>query len=105
MMAEEEVDRRGKSAESRMKEGEQTVSAERKEIQALGAEKKKKLDAATAEREKIIAPFPEDLRLLYTPIANRHNGTRTAEASDQPRRARGMRILPNIIQKQHSYII
>src|SRR3989454_12856686 len=46
MMAGEELDRRVKLAESRLKEAEQAVAAERKEIQAQGAEKKKQLDAA-----------------------------------------------------------
>src|SRR5207245_7713249 len=64
MMAAEEVERRVKIAESRLKDTEQAVAAERKEIQSQGTEKKKQLDAATAEREKIIAPVPEDLRKL-----------------------------------------
>src|SRR5882762_5555244 len=41
MMAGEELDRRVKVTESRLKEAEQAVAAERKEIQAHGAEKKK----------------------------------------------------------------
>src|SRR3977135_2702873 len=65
MMAGEELDRRVKLAESRLKEAEQAVGAERKEIQSQGAEKKKHLEAALAERERIIAPVPEDLRELY----------------------------------------
>src|SRR5712671_6934736 len=84
MMAAEEVERRVKITESRLKEAEQAVATERKEIQAQGAEKKKRLDAATAEREKIIAPVPGDLRDLYARIAKRHNGTAMAEARDGP---------------------
>src|ERR1700736_2757468 len=56
MMSGEELDRRVKLAESRLKEAEQAVAAERKEIQAQGAEKKKNLEAVLAERERIIAP-------------------------------------------------
>src|SRR5260370_31689056 len=41
MMAAEEAERRVKIAESRLKEAEQTAAAERKEIQAQGAERKK----------------------------------------------------------------
>src|SRR5437879_1489643 len=63
MMAAEEAERRVKIAESRLKEAEQAVAAERKEIQAQGTEKKKQLEAATAAREKIIVP--EDLSELY----------------------------------------
>src|SRR5947207_15823283 len=60
MMGAEEVERRVKIAESRMKEAEQAGAAERKEIQLQGAEKKKQLESATPKRERIIAPVPED---------------------------------------------
>jgi predicted nucleic acid-binding Zn-ribbon protein len=99
MMAAEEVERRVKIAEGRLKEAEQAVAAERKEIQAQSAEKKKQLDAATAERAKIIAPVPEDLRVLYERIAKRHNGTAMAEARDGQCRGCGMRVLPHILQE------
>ena len=98
MMAAEEVERRVKIAESRLKDIEQAVAAERKEIQSQGAGKKKQLDGATAEREKIIAPVPEDLRELYARIAKRHNGTAMAEARDGQCRGCGMRVLPHILQ-------
>src|SRR5882724_3281704 len=99
MMGAEEVERRVKIAESRLKEAEQAVAAERKEIQLQGAEKKRQLEAATAEREKIIAPVPEDLRELYARIAKRHNGTAMAEARDGQCRGCGMRVLPHILQE------
>jgi len=99
MMAGEELDRRVKLAESRLKEAEQAVAAERKEIQAQGAEKKKQLDAVLAERERIIGPVPEDLRELYVRIAKRHNGTAMAEARDGQCRGCGMRVLPHILQE------
>ena|SRR5438132_8316937 len=97
MMAAEEAERRVKIAESRLKEAEQAVATERKEIQAQGTEKKKQLEAATAAREKIIAP--EDLRELYARIAKRHNGTAMAEARDGQCRGCGMRVLPHILQE------
>jgi uncharacterized protein len=99
MMAAEEVERRVKIAESRLKEAEQAVAAERKEIQAQGTEKKKLLDAALADHEKIIAPVPEDLCVLYDRVAKRHNGTAMAEARDGQCRGCGMRVLPHIIQE------
>ena len=99
MMAAEETERRVKIAESRLKEAEQAVAAERKEIQAQGTEKKKQLDAALAEHEKIIAPVPEDVRVLYDRVAKRHNGTAMAEARDGQCRGCGMRVLPHIIQE------
>src|SRR2546428_8815214 len=98
MMTAEEAERRVKIAESRLKEAEQAVAAERKEIQAQGTEKKKQLDAATVEREKIIAPVPEDLRELYARIAKRHNGTAMAEARDGQCRGGGIRVLPHVLQ-------
>jgi len=99
MMAGEELDRRVKLAESRLKEAEQAGAAERKEIQAQGAEKKKQLEAVLGERERVIAPVPEDLRELYVRIAKRHNGTAMAEARDGQCRGCGMRVLPHILQE------
>jgi uncharacterized protein len=99
MVAAEDVERRMKNAESRLKEAELAVAAERKEIQAQGTEKKKQLDAAMVEREKVIAPVPEDLRELYARIGKRHNGTSMAEARDGQCRGCGMRVLPHIIQE------
>src|SRR5215470_3886063 len=64
MMKAEEAERRVKLAESRLKEAEQSLAAEKKAIEAQAADLKRKLDAATAEREKTIAPVPEDLRDL-----------------------------------------
>jgi predicted nucleic acid-binding Zn-ribbon protein len=99
MMAGEELDRRVNLAESRLKEAEQAVAAERKEIQVQGAEKKKHLEAVLAERERIVAPVPEDLRELYVRIAKRHNGAAMAEARDGQCRGCGMRVLPHILQE------
>jgi len=99
MMNAEAIERRLKTAESRLKEAEQSVALERKEMEAQGAERKKRLEAANAEREKIIAPVPEDLRELYARIAKRHNGSAMAEARDGQCRGCGMRVLPHILQE------
>jgi predicted nucleic acid-binding Zn-ribbon protein len=99
MMTSEDLDRRVKLAESRLKEAELVVAAERKEIHAQGTEKKKQLEAVVAERERIIVPVPEDLRELYARIAKRHNGTAMAEARDGQCRGCGMRVLPHILQE------
>jgi len=99
MMSSEDLDRRVKLAESRLKEAEQVVAAERKEIHARGTEKKKQLEAVLAERERIIVPVPEDLRELYARVAKRHNGTAMAEARDGQCRGCGMRVLPHILQE------
>jgi predicted nucleic acid-binding Zn-ribbon protein len=99
MMASEDLDRRVKLAESRLKDAEQVVVAERKEIHAQGTEKKKQLEAVLAERERIIVLVPEDLRELYARIAKRHNGTAMAEAREGQCRGCGMRVLPHILQE------
>jgi uncharacterized protein len=102
MMKAEEVERRVKLAESRLKEAEQNLAAERKSIEAQAAEVKKKLEAATGEREGIIAPVPEDLRDLYARIAKRHGGTAMAQVRDDQCRGCGLRVLPHIVQELRS---
>jgi uncharacterized protein len=102
MMSAEEVERRLKLADFRLKEAEQAAASERKQIEAQGLEKKKLLEAALAEREKTIAPVPEELRELYARISKRHNGTALAEARDGQCRGCGMRVLPHILQELRS---
>jgi predicted nucleic acid-binding Zn-ribbon protein len=98
MMKAEDAERRVKLAESRLKEAEQALAAEKKTIEAQAAELKEKLEAATAEHEKVIAPVPEDLRDLYMRIAKRHNGTAMAQVRDDQCRGCGLRVLPHIVQ-------
>jgi predicted nucleic acid-binding Zn-ribbon protein len=57
------------------------------------------LDVAVAERERALAPVPEDLRELYARIAKRHQGIALAEARDGQCRGCGMRVLPHILQQ------
>jgi uncharacterized protein len=99
MMGGEDSERRVKSAEAALKQAEQAIAAERKEIEAQQSAKKKALDAAVAERERALAPISEDLRVLYTRIAKRHNGVALAEARDGQCRGCGMRVLPHILQQ------
>src|SRR6266852_9695461 len=99
MMGAEDSDRRVKNAESALKSAEQTIAAERKEMHTQYAEKKKELDTALADRERAIAPIPEDLRVLYERVAKRHNGVALAEARDGQCRGCGMRVLPHILQQ------
>jgi predicted nucleic acid-binding Zn-ribbon protein len=98
MMAGEDVERRVKNSEANLKQAEQSVAVERKDIETQQAARKKELDAALAEREKALAPVPEDLRVLYDRIAKRHNGTALALARDGQCRGCGMRVLPHIVQ-------
>jgi uncharacterized protein len=98
MMAGEDVELRVKNSEANLKQAEQSVAIERKDIETQQAARKKELDAATAEREKALAPIPDDLRTLYDRIAKRHNGTALALARDGQCRGCGMRVLPHILQ-------
>ncbi len=98
MMTGEEAERRVKHAEANLREDEQAINAEKKRIQSLNTEKKKGLEVLLAERERTIAPVPQDMRDLYERIAKRHHGTALAEARDGQCRGCGMRVLPHILQ-------
>ena len=98
MMALEEVDRRVKRTEADLKESEQAIAAEKKQMQVQYGEKNKKLEAAAAEREGIAKKVPEDLLELYTRVAKRHQGSALAEARGEQCRACGMRVLPHTLQ-------
>src|SRR5579859_1990813 len=99
MMGGEDSERRVKSAEAALKQAEQAIAGERKEIEAQQAAKKKALAAAVAERERALAPIAEYLRVLYERIAKRHHGIALAEARDGQCRGCGMRVLPHILQQ------
>ena len=99
MMAGEESERRVRIAESALKQVEQSIAAERKEIEAQQSQRKKELDAALAARERAIAPIPEDLRELYARIAKRHHGVALAQIREGQCRGCGMRVLPHMIQQ------
>ncbi len=99
MMAGEESERRVKVAETALKQVEQSIAVERKEIETQQGARKKDLEAALAERERALAPVPEDLRELYARIAKRHHGVALAEARDGQCRGCGMRVLPHILQQ------
>src|SRR6266852_497742 len=99
MMAGEESERRLKVAETALKQAEQSIAVERKEIETQQGARKKDLEAALAERERALSPVPEDLRELYARIAKRHHGVALAEARDGQCRGCGMRVLPHILQQ------
>jgi uncharacterized protein len=98
MVTGEDAERRVKNAEANFRDAEQAVNAEKKQIQALNAEKKKALETLLAERARVIAPVPEDMRDLYERIAKRHHGNALAEARDGQCRGCGLRVLPHILQ-------
>ena len=98
MMTADDLDRRVKSAEARLREAETLIAAERDQIKARGVEEKKQLQAALATREQAIAPVPEDMRVLYDRIAKRHHGTALARVRDDQCKGCGLRVLPHVIQ-------
>jgi len=98
MMVLEEVDRRVKRTEAELREAEQVIAAEKKQMQVQFGGKSKKLEAATAERGELAKKVPEDLLELYTRVAKRHPGTAMAEARGEQCRSCGMRVLPHVIQ-------
>jgi uncharacterized protein len=99
MMAGEEAERRVRTADTALKQAEQSIAVERKEIEIKQSQKKTEMDAAVAERERAIALVPEDLRDLYARIAKRHNGIALAETRDGQCRGCGMRVLPHTLQQ------
>src|SRR5436305_1501972 len=98
MMGAEESETRVKNAEANLRNSEQAVNAEKRQIQILNSEKKKALEALLAERDRVVAPVPEDMRVLYDRISKRHHGTALAEARDGQCRGCGLRVLPHILQ-------
>ena len=98
MMGVEEVERRMKRVEADLREAEQAVAEENKQIQAQYGEEKKKLEAAMAERAQVAAKVPEDLMELYTRIAKKHPGSAMGEVRDDQCKGCGMRVLPHVVQ-------
>jgi uncharacterized protein len=98
MMALEEIDRRVKHTEADLKEAEQAIAVEKKQMQVQFGAKSKKMEVATLERADVARKVPGDVLELYTRIAKRHPGTAMAEARDEQCRACGMRVLPHALQ-------
>ena len=87
-----------KQAESILRQDEQLVGTVATIFRRKTAAKKKELEAALAEREKAVAPIPDDLRVLYDRIAKRHNGTALAHVQDDQCKGCGLRVLPHTLQ-------
>jgi len=98
MMALEDVERRVRRADADLKESENAIAAEKKQLQLDYGEKKMKAETQAAKREQIAKTVPEDLLDLYTRISRKHTGSALAEARDGQCRACGMRILPHTLQ-------
>jgi predicted nucleic acid-binding Zn-ribbon protein len=98
MMKIEEAERRVKRLEAELKESEQVIAAEKKDIEEQFAGKKKAWEAATTERRGIAKKIPEDLLELYERIAKKHPGSALAQVREGQCRACGLRALPHTIQ-------
>jgi predicted nucleic acid-binding Zn-ribbon protein len=98
MMALEDVERRVRRAEADLKELENAITAEKKQLQIEYGEKKKKAEAQAVEREQIAKSVPDDVLDLYTRISRKHVGSALAEVREGQCRACGMRILPHTLQ-------
>ena len=99
MMAVEEAEKKVKSAEAALKDAEQSVAADRKDIENRARETNRKMLAEISAREKLAAQIPEDVVERFTRIAKRHHGVALAEAVDEQCRGCGMRILPHMFQE------
>lgn len=99
MVASEEFDRRVKAADAALKQAEKDTQAERQEIEAARTAAQQKMDEAQTERDRAIAPVPEDMRDLYTRVAKRHHGIALAETRNEMCMACGMRVVPHIHQE------
>jgi uncharacterized protein len=98
MMGIEEAERRVKRVEAELKEAEQVIALEKKQIEVQYTDEKKKLEAANAERLQVSAKVPEDLVELYNRIAKKHPGSALAEVRNDQCKGCGMRVLPHTIQ-------
>jgi predicted nucleic acid-binding Zn-ribbon protein len=99
MMTVEEVEKKVKAAEAALKEAEQSVAADRKEIENRARETNRKMLAEIAAREKLAAQIPEDVLGRFARLAKRHHGIAMAEAVDEQCRGCGMRVLPHMFQE------
>ena len=99
MMRVEDAEKQVKSAEAALKDAEQSVSVDRKEIENRARETNRKMLAEISAREKLAAQIPEEVLDRFTRIAKRHQGVALAEAVEEQCRGCGMRILPHMFQE------
>jgi predicted nucleic acid-binding Zn-ribbon protein len=99
MVASEEYDRRIKASEKSLKEVEEIVRGERAKVESEKAAAEKEFAELNAERERLAAEIPEDMRDHYERIAKKHNGVSLAEVRDEKCTACGMRVRPHVFQE------
>jgi len=99
MMAVEEAEKNVKASEASLRDSEQSIAAERKEIENHAREKNRKMLADISAREKIAAQIPDEILDVYARAAKRHHGVALAEAVNEQCRGCGMRLLPHTYQE------
>jgi predicted nucleic acid-binding Zn-ribbon protein len=99
MVASEEYDRRIKTSEKALKDVEENVRGERAKVEAEKSAAEKEFSELNAERERLAAEIPEDMRDHYERIAKKHNGVSLAEVRDEKCTACGMRVRPHVFQE------
>jgi predicted nucleic acid-binding Zn-ribbon protein len=99
MMAAEEAEKNVKAAEAALKDSEQAIGAERKQIENAAREVNRKMLADISVRDKIAAQIPEEVLSVYARAAKRHHGVALAEAVNEQCRGCGMRLLPHLYQQ------
>ena len=99
MMAVEEAENRVKSVEAALRDAEQSVAVDRKDIENRARATNRKMLAEIAAREKLAAQVPEDVVDRFARLAKRHHGVALAEAVEEQCRGCGMRILPHMFQE------
>ena len=99
MMTVEEAEKSAKPSEAALRVSEQSIAAERKEIENHAREKNRKMLADISAREKIAAQIPEGVLAIYTRAGKRHHGVALAPAVHEQCRGCGMRLLPHTYQE------
>jgi predicted nucleic acid-binding Zn-ribbon protein len=99
MMAVEEAEKKVKTAETTLRDSEQSITAERKEIENRAREVNRKMLGDISVRDKIAAQIPEEVMGVYARAAKRHHGVALAEAVNEQCRGCGMRLLPHLYQQ------
>jgi predicted nucleic acid-binding Zn-ribbon protein len=99
MMSAEEAEKNVKASETALRGSEQSIAAERKEIENRAREVNRKMQADISLREKIAEQIPAEVLDVYTRAAKRHHGVALAAAVGEQCRGCGMRLLPHVYQE------
>ncbi len=102
MMVSEESEKNLKAAEAALKESEQSIAAERRDIENRAREVNRKMLADISARDKIAAQVPEEVLRVYSRAGKRHHGLALAPAVHEQCRGCGMRLLPHIYQEVYN---